>query len=378
MKKHKDAIFEIIRATSKRVDEVFVLERKDDSADLFDNNYRRRLRYISSIVHFFALRVSNRAAGRNHDELHGDFFDKLKSEITDHKNDHWYYEILIYGLNHGYNNYFSNTKEEDNRGASCGFVDNIFCYFKDNLNESKNNKKKRILSKLRILQLLQISYSDCRFQYLSIQKIKLALIGIGIDLSNSELCETLDFLEKSLFIRSSYPYETLQCEEVGDEEEGCNGDEIPNYFEFKTHFKCSNYGCNLIENILFSYSYMTAVSQNSCLPEVYSKHVKYKTKLKHSEGKIFFIDKEWIKEVIPNTLLFFLVMRSVEESNSGDKEFHVFGNILKSFREALTRISGGAISSKLSEDGGCSKLCVSLVLQRDVFLQSSVKMYGQL
>jgi len=28
--------------------------------------------------------------------------------------------------------------------------------------------------------------------------------------------------------------------------------------------------------------------------------------------------------------------------------------------------------------GGCSKLCVSLVLQRDVFLQSSVKMYGQL
>lgn len=324
---HMDAIFDIICTTSKRIEKLIKTKSMDESNDIFDNNYRRKLRYISSVIIVMALRVSNRLPVYIKDgNIHDEFFILLKEEIASRAKKHVFLDILLYGINTGYNNHFSDSKEDDNLGALCGFVDNIFCYFEDKI-KSPSDLSRKIL-KLRVLQILHYYFDeeDRTFDYKSVEDINYELSILNINVSVKEIEDILDFLEKSLFIRSTKPYN-----KKGDFKEG-------GLMKKGIYFKCSNFGSLLLEYVLPTYSYVTAVAQNTCVPKTLADEIRYKKKSLDQPGSAFFISKDWLIEIIPTTLRFLRLLMTIETSNSYDKEYYIYDKLTKSCHDTIKRI----------------------------------------
>lgn len=325
LKENKEKIIAIIKLASRKL-ECIIFGNTDgyNAVDIFDNNYRRRLRYISSLIIVMALRASNiipttlKVSGP---QIHTLFFEKLFEGISSTK-DYIAQDILVCGVNTGFNNHFSDEEQDDNLGSLCGFIDNIFCYFP--FGDALNYQGKMIL-KLRVLQILHIRReSNGEFKYLSLSQIKGELSSIGINFPDEEIKNTLDFLEKSLFVRSTKPYENKlkYSRKTRDE----------------LYFKCSNLGSILLKNIIFTYAYISGVAQNSCLPERLSEKIIYHKKTLSSHGNFFFINKEWVIEIIPTILLFLRVLKQVELNNPRAKDFYIHEAMIKSCSNVIKKI----------------------------------------
>lgn len=129
MEKNSKVIFEIISLVSQSIDSSLWGEGCEihNHLDTFDNNYRRRLRYIFSLIIVHALKLSNKfTPSKRSKDINHDFLLELQYSFQNKNNRNTYIDILVHGLNTGFNNHFSNNEAEDNLGRLCGFVDNIF------------------------------------------------------------------------------------------------------------------------------------------------------------------------------------------------------------------------------------------------------------
>jgi len=337
LRDYQGQIVGIIRLASSKLEHIIKnLPNSDNRSDIFDNNYRRRLRYISSIIIVMALRISNRIQKQSQSKIHDSFFKKLEEEIV-RLPDYLAFDIMVYGVNTGFNNHFSSAEEDDNLGSLCGFLDNIFCYFPfEEQNHSVNTVSVNMVLKLRTLQILYDQRDpDCEFSYLSFSRIREELSSIGMNISEVDLESTLDFLEKSLYIRSTKPYE--------------NKSKFVDSYKDELYFKCSNLGSFLLEKVIFTYSYISGVAQNSCMPDKLSEKVIYRKKSLNSHGNVFFINKKWVINIIPNIILFLRLLRYVELNNPKAEKFYIHKNMIECCRDSVGRILH-AKNHRLTED----------------------------
>lgn len=144
----------------------------------------------------------------------------------------------------------------------------------------------------------------------------------------------MDFLEKSLFVRSTKLYSGKRRNLKSDDE---------------IHFKCSNFGAILLDKIMFTYAYISGIAQNSCLPERLSEKIIYRKKSLNSHGNAFFISKKWVIEIIPTILLFLRVLKYVELNSSTEEKFYVHKKMVESCRDSIQRILN-AKNSHLTQD----------------------------
>lgn len=321
-RENEQQIIKIVKAASEKAK----LISFDSELDTFDNNYRRRLRYVASLIITVALRVSNsigKQSGKKND-VHKYFLEQIYNNINGLK-EHVVLDIFIYGVNTGFNNHFSDEKEDDNIGRLCGFVDNIFCYFPFVVENNPNVASTKMLIKLRTLQILNSKKdSNYEFKYLSLSEIKKELSAIGINVIEEEIKDVMDFLEKSLFVRSTKPYELNN----------------------QIHFKCSNHGANLLEKVLFKYSYISAIAQNICLPDRLARQFEYHKRSLNSYGSILFVSKRWVIEIIPAILFFLRLLKNIELKIPAGSKFFIHEKMIASCKEAVGGILNDMIANK--------------------------------
>lgn len=180
---------------------------------------------------------------------------------------------------------------------------------------------------MRTLQILNKNKYDGKFVHYTKHEIHKIINDYGYSISFENFDNIIDSLEKSLFVRSSVKhnlkYNNGESEEDKDKE---------------VKYKCSNYGDILLNSVLCEYSYITAVCQNTCLPTLVAEKIEYKQKKLSEEGAIYYIDKNWIISIIPYLVLFLRVIKSVEISNSKDKELYVHIKIIKNCSDAISAI----------------------------------------
>lgn len=334
IKKDGEEIFRLIRKTSARIDLIYNSAKENEIIDVFDNNYRRRLRYISTVIVVFALRLSKEFSYKSK-PTHKEFLEALIDTIEGDKvKDYLFHEILIFGLNTSYNNHFSQFNQEVNLGRECGFVDNIFCYFPSLLTKNKKELKNKFILKLRILQILHRTRKATDgnekriiYEYKSVIEIKEMLGEIGIYSSFEVIEFSLDFLEKSLYLRSSKKKTKASLK---DRSETLRGRGIS--------FKCTNFGANFINNILCSFSYLSGVTQNTCMPDKLSSKFKYQHKHLDATTASRFINHNWPIKIIPYSLIFLKVLKSIELRNEKDEHFHIWRDMSLNAQDVITRI----------------------------------------
>lgn len=328
--KYKDIISDIIIETSNKILTVLPISITSNM-DFFDNNYRRRLRYIASVIIVYAIRVSNNfyCSGTTED-IHKVFLQRLQYEITDNKKSYLLTDILVYGTNTSFNNHFSDINSEFNIGKLCGFVDNIYWYFSDK--DKIFNNKVRFIIKLRVLQVLSKHYLNGKYFYVSKTKLLNKLTDYGYSMTEEEVSYVLDFLEKSLFVRSR-----LLCNAItNDADKKIADDDKRSNAEIE--FKCSNYGGMVLENILNAYSYLSAVCQNTLLPKQIADNIEYKQKKLAEPGSDFYIDKNWAISTIVYLIYFLRVVKSVEVSNPKAEELFIHKKLIVECRDVINKI----------------------------------------
>lgn len=344
-KKHHKAITDIIVGASNIVNQVLDLKIRSQM-DQFDNNFRRRLRYISDVIFVNAIRVSNNFYCPNKNaDVHTVFLTYLRNDIIKGKKNYLYHDILVYGANTSYNNYFSERDSEHNPGKFHGFVDNIFWYFNDKKQFDQNNVFKMLI-KLRVLQILSDVINDDKSSYLPITSIQTKLKKLGYDICIDHLKYVLDFLEKSLFVRSRSPYYTNDFYQAENQSPGA----AEQFYETKQviHFRCSNYGRLVLDNILLKYTYISAICQNTLLPKSISEKILYKQKKLAETGLEYFIDKNWAMSIIEYLIYFLRVLKSVELKNRSDVDYYIHEKVIADCNTVIDKILNSK-NQKLTE-----------------------------
>lgn len=317
---YKGIVLEVLLAASRRISAAFASNAMSN-ADMFDNNYRRRLRFVATVILVYALKLTNEfttSDGANVNEL---FLQKLLDSLKDsHYKENLLRNALIYGLNRGFNNQFSSKIEHDNLGKLCGYTDNVFCYLPENF--TIQNRSYKLILKLRILQILlsHLSSDGDGYEYLTQNKVVEELKKCGIESTNKEVYETLALMEKSQFSRSSKPAANAVL----------------------MHFKATNFGAIFYKKILSDYDYLSAVAQNTCLPEIFASEIKYTPKTSAERGESFHIIRPWAMNAAPYLLVFLRVLKSVENNHlpraSGYNGFVLYPQLVAKAAESLKRI----------------------------------------
>lgn len=282
--KHKDILEEIIIGLSKTIDIIFSRNYNSNLHCVFDKNYRRRLKFISTLVKHFSLELVHHNSSMFHrysEDPHEIFLNELYNYISKLSDSREIIktkmvELMIFGSKTHFSNYFSENKALDNRKNQSMF-DNIFCY------SDISNDIGDITVKIKILLFLQPDI-DSNATYFTLNEIK-----SGLNLSSHydliKIYNILSALEQSLFVRSSKCYEKSGYESI--------------------LFKCSEHGNNLLRNILTSYDYLSAVCQVTRLPEKISKRIKFSNRNSRDRSFMLSINDDW-KHYNPANLLLFL------------------------------------------------------------------------